>query len=173
MEAFSLIILVFLSLAAYSAGAVTRAAKSVDLKPRIGDILTVLVIWAGAIASLSILHPKKWLFLLVGAASSFVIGWLVVWPSKSVRKSGKKPEPTVEGSFFKRIWIRWKAFSRRMGSFQSRMILSLLYFIFILPFALGVKLFSDPLLIKKKTSSTHWLPKREFQGTAEQFRRQF
>jgi len=37
-----------------------------------------------------------------------------------------------------------------IGNFMNRLILSLFYFVIVLPFGLGVRLFSDPLRIKKK-----------------------
>jgi len=60
-----------------------------------------------------------------------------------------------------------------MGSFQSRIILSLFFFIFVTPFALAVKIFSDPLNIKHQTTKPHWLTKKEINADLEQSRRQF
>jgi hypothetical protein len=46
------------------------------------------------------------------------------------------------------LFARWKAIAHTIGEFQSRMILSVFYFVVFAPFALGLKLFSDPLQIK-------------------------
>ena len=50
---------------------------------------------------------------------------------------------------FKTLWQGWKRIAHKIGEFQSRLILSVFYYVLFAPFALGVKLFSDPLQIKK------------------------
>jgi len=49
----------------------------------------------------------------------------------------------------------WKKFGHAIGNFQARLLLTILYGILILPFGLMVRLFSDSLHIKKRTTS--WL----------------
>tara|TARA_Y100000588_G_scaffold378521_1_gene459153 strand:+ start:1170 stop:1364 length:195 start_codon:yes stop_codon:yes gene_type:complete len=41
-----------------------------------------------------------------------------------------------------------------MGDFQSRAVLSLFYFIIVLPFGLVVRIFGDPLRIRKNRESS-------------------
>jgi hypothetical protein len=48
----------------------------------------------------------------------------------------------------KRALERWKVIAHKIGDFQSRLILSVFYFVIFAPFALGLKLFSDPLQLK-------------------------
>lgn len=48
----------------------------------------------------------------------------------------------------KRLWERWKVIAHVIGDVQARLLLSLFYFLFLSPFALGVRLFSDPLRVK-------------------------
>jgi hypothetical protein len=50
---------------------------------------------------------------------------------------------------FKTLWQGWKRIAHKIGEFQSRLILSLFYYVLFAPFAIGVKFFSDPLQIKK------------------------
>lgn len=59
--------------------------------------------------------------------------------------------------FFKNIWsvIRGigrviEPFAKKLGNFQARVILVVLYAIFVLPFGVLARLFSDPLRIKKR-----------------------
>jgi hypothetical protein len=59
-------------------------------------------------------------------------------------------------NIFKGVWSRWKAIAHKIGEFQSRLILTLFYFVIFAPFALGVKIFSDPLQIKNDGG---WLPR--------------
>ena len=53
-------------------------------------------------------------------------------------------------SFFRRLWEGWKRIARKIGDFNARVILTLFYFILLFPFAIVLKLFTDPLEIKKK-----------------------
>ena len=50
----------------------------------------------------------------------------------------------------KRIWEAWKRIAHKIGNFQARLLLTILYLILVLPFGLGVRLFADPLRIKKR-----------------------
>ena len=45
----------------------------------------------------------------------------------------------------KMLWARWKAVAETIATFQSRVLLSLFYYIVLAPFALGMRLASDPL----------------------------
>ncbi len=47
-----------------------------------------------------------------------------------------------------RFWKQWKLIAHKIGNFQSRILLNIFYFIILMPFGLGVKLFSDPLHLK-------------------------
>lgn len=58
-------------------------------------------------------------------------------------------------SFFQRakeIWQAWKRFSRKVGDFQARVLLTVIYGTVVLPFGLAVRLFSDPLQTKHRPS---------------------
>ncbi|MEM7008328.1 MAG: hypothetical protein AAF462_04260 [Thermodesulfobacteriota bacterium] len=57
---------------------------------------------------------------------------------------------TEKQSFFRRLWEGWKRIARKIGDFNARLILTLFYFILLFPFAVILKLFTDPLEIKKK-----------------------
>lgn len=175
MEIISFIVLILLSLVGYSGGAVGKGGKFEDLKPQIIDLILVVIIWAGAITSRIILSLNKWLLILIWVILSIIIGILAVWPrrlSEEKAPSSKRLKGTSK-NHIKKLWLSWKDFSKRMGSFQSRIILSLFYFIFVTPFALGVRIFSDPLNIKHKSSKSHWLLKKEIKYDLKQYRRQF
>jgi hypothetical protein len=46
-------------------------------------------------------------------------------------------------------WKAWTRIARIIGNFQARVILTIIYATVVLPFGLAVRLFSDPLRIKK------------------------
>jgi hypothetical protein len=172
MEALSIIALILITLAAYSAGVALGTGKGAESKPGIADILIMLALWTAALASRSVFHFGKWLSIPIWLVLGLAAGGLAGLVRRPVAKKPAEPDPVPAGGAWTRAWGRWKAFSLRMGSFQSRIILSLIYFIFILPFGLGVRLFSDPMLIRKKKVPSYWLPKREFPATLDEFKRQ-
>ncbi len=53
------------------------------------------------------------------------------------------------------IWEAWKDIAHQIGTFQARLLLTILYFVLVLPFGLVVRWFSDPLRIKKRPAQ--WL----------------
>jgi hypothetical protein len=48
----------------------------------------------------------------------------------------------------KTIWAAWKIIARKIGDFQGRLLLSVLYFVLLGPFAFVVKTFCDPLRLR-------------------------
>lgn len=175
MEVLSFVVLILLSLVAYSCGAVSQAGHLADLKPQIIDLLLVVMIWAGAIYSRITMDLNKWLLLLIWIIIGFLIGTSVALSRKGhlAQRFRREKSEIASKNPIKNIWQRWKNFSKRTGSFQSKTILSLFFFLFVSPFALAVKIFSDPLRIKPKSEKSHWLVKKEIQSDLEHFRRQF
>ena len=60
-------------------------------------------------------------------------------------------------SLLSRIWSGWKRVAKKIGDFQARLILGLFYFILLAPFALIVKVATDPLAIKAR-AQRGWHP---------------
>ena len=55
----------------------------------------------------------------------------------------------------KRFWAAWTRLAHKVGNFQARVLLTVLYALLVLPFGIIVRVFGDPLRIKKRP--THWL----------------
>ncbi len=72
----------------------------------------------------------------------------------------------------KQLWLGWKAVARRIGDIQSRLLLTLFYFLAVAPFAIGVKLFADPLNLAEKDHS-NWVSRMVRKKGLEEARRQF
>lgn len=177
METLSYIVLILLSLVGYSAGVTKRAGKGKDPEPQILDIFIILLIWTAAIFSRITLDLSKWIFILIGVFVGFIIGFTVQWlrmpkdgfPPDEKKSSLDREKPPPR----KNPWETWKEFSKRMGGFQSRMLLSFIFFILIAPFALIVKIFSDPLNLKIRKGKTLWLEKQASSLSLEDYKRQF
>ena len=71
------------------------------------------------------------------------------------------------------LWYKWKPIAAKIGNFQARLILSLLYFVIVTPFGLAVRFLSDPLYLKEQEKLTFWRSKDAPDATLEQARRQF
>jgi hypothetical protein len=71
----------------------------------------------------------------------------------------------------KLIWTAWKGIAHKIANFQARLVLSLFYFVIVAPFALRVRIFSDPLQL---STSKGWLPRGHAgSDTANDPRRQY
>jgi hypothetical protein len=68
-------------------------------------------------------------------------------------------------------WKRWKIIGNAYGDFQARLFAVLFYFTLFVPFALGVRLFGDPLNIRKLPKK--WLDRVPVGSTLDEARRQF
>ena len=68
--------------------------------------------------------------------------------------------PTTLAPLLK-LWEGWKAFARSMGGFQSRILLSLFYFFIVTPFGAAVRIFGDPLHLRRAEGPSNWIPKNE------------
>ena len=74
---------------------------------------------------------------------------------------------------FKALWRGWQVVARKIGYVQSQIVLTLVYFVVIAPFALAVRLCSDPLQLRG-ASSWHWLPQtRQAPVDLDALRQQF
>lgn len=70
------------------------------------------------------------------------------------------------------FWPGWKLFGHFLGNLVARVVLTIFYFTVFVPFALGVKLFSDPLHIKS-TSAKLWQTRTTGDQTLEEVLRQY
>jgi len=52
----------------------------------------------------------------------------------------------------RKVWETWKRIAHKIGNFQARVLLTILYAILVFPFGIAVRVFSDPLHIKRRPS---------------------
>lgn len=73
----------------------------------------------------------------------------------------------------KALWAAWKVIGLKIANVQARALLSVFYFVAFAPFALGVKIFSDPLRLRP-VGRAGWLKRVEPDSNAAVVaRRQF
>ncbi len=150
MEFVSGLALVLLTLVGYSSGAVLGARRRTPV-PELFDLLLVVVLCATALATRAALG--KWLAIGVWLAAGLVAGALLARARLSRYPKAEAGAPSGN------LWQAWKGFARRMGNYQSRMLMALLYFSVVLPFGLAMTALSDPLHIKRTGISSNWEPK--------------
>jgi hypothetical protein len=73
---------------------------------------------------------------------------------------------------FRALWRGWLVVARKIGQVQSFLILSLVYFLVMVPFALAVRHVLDPLGLRVATS-WRWLSRGEESRTLSFMRQQF
>lgn len=72
------------------------------------------------------------------------------------------------------IWDLCKRVSQFLNNVNARVLLTLFYFSVLVPFALGVRWFADPLRMKEGSgSSSHWQAREPAEPVLDEFRRQF
>jgi hypothetical protein len=69
------------------------------------------------------------------------------------------------------LWQGWQRVAKKIGDFQARLILTLFYFLIVLPTGLIARLFADPLALRKK--SAEWEKRVNVATRLEEARRQF
>jgi hypothetical protein len=70
------------------------------------------------------------------------------------------------------IWESWKKIAHKIGTFQSRVILTIFYFVILFPAGIVYSTFKDVLGIKKVRSS-EWINKQSKNQTLEELRKQY
>ena len=69
-----------------------------------------------------------------------------------------------------KLWEGWKKFGHALGNFQARVLLTLIYYVLVLPFGLAVRVFSDSMHMKKRPEK--WFDHPPLPNTLEEARRQ-
>jgi len=92
----------------------------------------------------------------------------------SVRVGVSTPAVPAVGplNLFKAAWEHWKKIARAIGVVQTRLLMIALYFIFVFPLGLIMRLRGDPLHLRPRTGS-NWMPHRHEPRSLETARRQF
>ena len=72
----------------------------------------------------------------------------------------------------RKFWHAWKRFGQFIGDLLGRVVLTIFYFTLFMPFALGVRLFADPLAIRPEVGAK-WVERTTHDLTLEDSRRLF
>lgn len=72
----------------------------------------------------------------------------------------------------RRLWERWKVIAHTVGTFQSRVLLTVFYYLILLPFGVGLRVLADPLHLRGRQGS-HWMGRTSGSTDWDHARRQF
>lgn len=72
-----------------------------------------------------------------------------------------------------RAWACWKVVAHHIGNFQARLLLSVVYFVIVPPFAVTVKIFRDPLALRAPRGESFGVVRQAPDDASRAGRRQF
>lgn len=76
-------------------------------------------------------------------------------------------------TWMRNLWESWKEISEYIGDFQARLLLTIFYFTVAVPFGMLVRLFGDPLKIRKQPEGSAWLKRPTGDLELEETQRQY
>ena len=56
-------------------------------------------------------------------------------------------------AFIQKFWVWWTGIAKKIGDLQISILLSTFYFVFFIPAAFWLRVFSDPLRLKRPLNS--------------------
>lgn len=142
-----------LTVFAYSAGHATVIRRR-QVVPRGSDVV-LGPMTAAALLYRSLSFPI-WIGLMLAVVGGFLVGFAVRAMSHLLMNSDGEGDlycsGEVEGA------RGWRLFLFRVGNFQGRLILAMVYFLLVPPFALVVRIGQDPLSLRERLeeSTSFW-----------------
>ena len=171
MDFFSALALVLLTLLGFSSGAVIAGRGK---KEPLGllDLGMAILFLAMALGTHSTFG--KWLaipiwFVFAGLGSALLTE--IRYKDRGTKNVARSSP--VDKGFLRRTWNRWKVFATEIGNYQGRVLFAFFYFLVVTPFGIGVRLFSDPLMVKQGRGVTGWLERNSVKHDLEAGREQF
>jgi hypothetical protein len=71
-------------------------------------------------------------------------------------------------NFLKQLWEGWKKIALKIAHVQGNILLSIIYFVVVMPIALLFRMTQDPLSVKRVKKTSYWTPRPET-GPVDQF----
>jgi hypothetical protein len=92
--------------------------------------------------------------------------------NRSALALAESESTTARVSLARRAWEGWKRIAHKIGVVQTRIIMVIFYFLFMLPLGLVLRVVRDPLHFKHP-EGTNWVPHHQEPDTLENAQRQF
>jgi general stress protein CsbA len=170
MNAFHIVVLILLTIAGYSFGAVTAGKRKI-IVPKLLDIVLMVVLLGAALITRKMLN--QWLVKIMWVVISFVFGLLVTL--LRLKNVADVEGFTVSENIhpLKRFWKGWKRFGKRMANYQSRVFITLFYFVFFGPFSVIMRTFNNPMKSPAPDALSLWIPRENPEQDLPSLRNQF
>jgi hypothetical protein len=81
------------------------------------------------------------------------------------------PAP-VSAGYLRAAWSHWKKIARAVGVVQTRILMVVFYFVFVLPVGIVMRMRGDPLHLKRPAGG-NWTAHRDEEASVDTARRQF
>lgn len=170
MDFLSKLGLILLTMVGYSIGRI-QPGKRYKITTELFDGGIIVVLWVGALVFST---KEKWFSILLWFGIGFLIGSIITLVMRSILPTADiETIHEKKKSLFQELWGEWKNFAFRMGNFQGRLILLLLYFTIVTPFGIINSFFRDPLYLKKPTVDSFWFTRTPPDKKIEDARRQY
>jgi hypothetical protein len=147
--------------------------KNKQVFPGLLDLVVVVTLWMIALITQS--HLENGLALLAWVLTSLIVGAGLTSLRISRYPDREQKTPAIRQNYtgLRRWWEKWKAFAADMGNYQGRLLLALFYFVVVTPFGIAVRLFSDPLQLRRIESASFWVERELSNYNLERANEQF
>lgn len=174
---------VLLTLVGYATG-IVLAARGREFLPTLWDLLLLLLSWTAVFVFHPFLGESRWLLVLTGLLLGIVVGFVFAQlrlavsenppaiPISELPEHAREKEKTAVLPWWRKAWQHWQVFGARLGAVQGRLLMGFFYFIFVTPFAVGMRLLSDPLHLKRASTQSYWGTKEPLDTTLDTAREQ-
>lgn len=155
MAVISAVAAALLTIAGYSTGAVL-AGKAKDVHPKLLDVFLVPLLCALAVI---IRSGGGWWPIVMAAIGGGLVGATVtaiVYRVKPDHSRYVTPVPRRHLSFVNRVGEKWQWLAKALGNYQGRMLMSIVYFLLVAPFAIILRMTDDPLHVRLPANKTMW-----------------
>lgn len=102
--------------------------------------------------------------------------WRTVWPAPTLQLANLVEFCWNDHEMMRKLQSAWRTLERRskkLADLQARLLLTVLYYVFVAPTGLAARLSDDALrLHRPRRTATYWLPKTASDHTLGQARRQ-
>jgi len=170
MEILSLIVLALFTLTGYSIGALIGVSGK-RISPQPLDLVSIIILWVIAFTTRDSLG--KWAAIVTWLGIGVFAGLVVTRFRKPKASPAEAYIPLPEGSSrWRQMWRRWSYSTRKIGDYQSRVLIAFLYFTVVLPFGLGYRIFGNPLKTRQSPTDTSWHKREMSAENIEDARRQ-
>ncbi len=93
-------------------------------------------------------------------------------PAAGGAEKSHEPHAAKSAAGWRAVWAHWMKMGHAIGVVQTRILMVLFYFVFVLPLGVALRLRGDPLHLKPRKQG-NWTPHDHQDQSLDNARRQF